>query len=148
MTGAPSMVLPHSKQATRHLKAMSNVRARLVLHPATRDVMLVRQDASELPYSSKELGHLGFPWQDCLGDDSAFTGLHAPSDLLKSRDGGGNPPRLAGRGLDNKEHRRLPELQRVDVRAIAPQDSEPFEPADVCAHGRHARPRLAAELSE
>jgi len=131
-----------------HLKAMSNVRARLVLHPATRDVMLVRHDASELPYSSKEPGHLGFPWQDCLGDDSAFTGLHAPSDLLKSRDGGGNPPRLAGRGLDNKEHRRLPELQRVDVRAIAPQDSEPFEPADVCAHGRHARPRLAAELSE
>src|SRR2546422_692504 len=50
--------------------------------------------------------------------------------------------------LENEKHRRFPELHRVAVRAIAPQDSEPFEPADVGADGRHARSRLAAELPE
>ena len=131
-----------------HLNAMRDERAGLVLHPATREVMLVRHDASELPYRSEEAGRLVFPQQDRLGDDSAFPGLHGPSDLRKSRDGGGNLPRLAGRGLDNKEHRRLPELQWVDVRTIASQDPEPFEPVDVGAHRRYARSRLAAELPE
>jgi len=131
-----------------HLNAMSDVRPGLVLHPVTRNVMLVRHDASELPHPSEEAGRLVFPQQDRLRDDSAFPGLHGPSDLRKSRDGGGNLPCLAGRGLDNEEHRRLSELQWVDVRTIASQDSEPFEPVDVGAHGRHARSRLAAELPE
>jgi len=131
-----------------HLKAMTDVRARLVLHPATRDVMLVRHDASEPSQSSKERGRLVFPGQDRLRDDSAFPGLHGPSNFRKFCEGGGNFSCLASRGLDNEEHRRLPELQRIDVRAIAPEDSEPFEPPDVRAHGRHARPRLAAELPE
>ena len=58
-----------------HLNAMSDVRAGLVLHPATRNVMLVRYDASELPYFSEEPGRPVFPEQDRLRDDSAFAGL-------------------------------------------------------------------------
>ena len=131
-----------------HLNAMSDVRPGLVLHPATRNVMLVRHDASELPYFSEEPGRLVFPGQDRLRDDSALPRLDGPSNFRKFRDSECNLSRLAGRGLDNEEHRRLSELQWVDVRTIAPQDSEPFEPVDVCAHGRHARSRLAAELPE
>ncbi len=131
-----------------HLNAMSDVRPGLVLHPPTRNVMLVRHDASELPYFSDEPGRLVFPGQDRLRDDSALPRLDGPSNFRKFRDSGCNLSRLAGRRLENEEHRRLSELQWVDVRTIAPQDSEPFEPADVCAHGRHARSRLAAEFPE
>ena len=58
-----------------HLNAMNNVGAGFVLHPATRNVMLVRHDASELPYFSEEPGRPVFPEQDRLRDDSAFAGL-------------------------------------------------------------------------
>ena len=58
-----------------HLNAMSNVGAGFVLHPATRNMMLVRYDASELPYFSEEPGRPVFPEQDRLRDDSAFAGL-------------------------------------------------------------------------
>jgi len=58
-----------------HLNTMSDVRPGLVLHPPTRDVMLVRHDASELPYFSEEPGRLVFPGQDRLRDDSAIPGL-------------------------------------------------------------------------
>src|SRR2546425_9811404 len=54
-----------------HLNAMRNVRAGLVLHTATRDVVLVRHDSPELPYPSEEPGRLVFPGQDRLRDDSA-----------------------------------------------------------------------------
>src|SRR2546422_11659339 len=49
-----------------HLNAMRDVRPGLVLHPATRNAMLVRQPASGLPYFSEEPGRLVVPAQDGL----------------------------------------------------------------------------------
>src|SRR5437899_12083407 len=64
-----------------HLNALRDVRAGPVLHPATREVMLVRHDASELPDPSEEAARLVFPTQDRLGRDSALPGRHRTSNL-------------------------------------------------------------------
>src|SRR5436309_12970013 len=61
--------------SNEHLNALRNVGAGFVLHPATRNVMLVRHAAAVLAYFPDEPGRPVFPEQDRLRDDSAFAGL-------------------------------------------------------------------------
>src|SRR2546422_11659338 len=49
-----------------HLNAMRDVRPGLVLHPAPRNVLLVRHGATELHYFSGEPGRLLFPREKSL----------------------------------------------------------------------------------